>query len=338
MSRTWWVATVFAGVVGVGAATSERAQACLLGACDSIIIANQVTQITQMVAQLQELVEQVQTLEGIVALSDELVTSNDPGMGNIGRLREVFDLKWEMEQNGVGLSTTGATEGAFSQRDPGVTDQPGWLDAMAAAEAPLVSEQIGGWGVTDPNGQAVVRDLEQMADGSRSLQELWGDLEANGPGVLTPAEVQGLSSDAAAQRRLLAAHAAAEALAAARLVYVHAQGEATAGLAALADGVQRNVLRPLRGDDLMRVQRIEQAQAMVNVVQTELLVAEAQRAAYRATEETVAAYEAELARRAARARWAADLRLARQRGDQWMVEVQAGATDVVAAHRYYPGW
>ena len=114
--------------------TARRAQACLFGSCDAIIIANQITQIAHMVTQIGKMVEQLSSLDGVLATTTELVTSNDIGMGNIGRLREVTDAGWLIGRHGIGLSTSTSSggAGAFLQRSPGVTDEAGWLDVLAA--------------------------------------------------------------------------------------------------------------------------------------------------------------------------------------------------------------
>ena len=120
--------------VAIGTWSSRRAEACLFGSCDAIIIANQVTQIAHMVTQISKMVDQLQSLDGVLATTTELVTSNDVGMGNIGRLREVTDAEWLIGRHGIGLSTSTSAGGvgAFLRRIPGVTDEAGWLDVLAA--------------------------------------------------------------------------------------------------------------------------------------------------------------------------------------------------------------
>ena len=129
-----WLIAGLLVALAAGTWTSRRAQACLLGSCDAIIIANQITQIAHMVTQIGRMVEQLQSLDGVLDVTTELVTSNDVGMGNIGRLRVVTDAGWQIGRHGIGLSTSRSAGGvgALLQRIPGVTDEAGWLDALAA--------------------------------------------------------------------------------------------------------------------------------------------------------------------------------------------------------------
>ena len=135
MTKRWrWLVAAIAVTAAAGTWTAQRAQACLFGSCDSIIIANQITQIAHMVTQIGHMVEQLSSLDGVLDTTTELVTSNDVGMGNIGRLREVTDAEWLIGRHGIGLSTSTSAggAGAFLQRIPGVTDEAGWLDVLAA--------------------------------------------------------------------------------------------------------------------------------------------------------------------------------------------------------------
>ena len=72
----------------------------------------------------------------VLATTTQLVTSNDPSMGNLGRVRDMLDRQWLMAKDGTGLSTDATGEGAFLQRIPGVTDIGNWLDVLAPS---------GGW-------------------------------------------------------------------------------------------------------------------------------------------------------------------------------------------------
>ena len=136
MTKSKWRWLIAGLVVAVAAGTwsTRRAQACLFGTCDSIIIGNQITQIARMVTQIGKRVEQLSSLEGGLDTTTELVTSNDVGMGNIGRRREVTDAEWLIGRHGIGLSTSTSLGGvgAFLQRIPGVTDEAGWLGVLAA--------------------------------------------------------------------------------------------------------------------------------------------------------------------------------------------------------------
>ena len=80
-----------------------------------------------MVTQIGRMVEQLQSLDGVLDVTTELVSSNDIGMGNIGRLREVTDAGWLIGRHGIGLSTSSSASGvgAFRQRIPGVADEAG---------------------------------------------------------------------------------------------------------------------------------------------------------------------------------------------------------------------
>ena len=133
-SKWRWLIAAIVVAAAAGTWTSRRAQACLFGSCDAIIIANQITQIAPMVTQIGRMVEQLQSLDGVLDVTTELVTSNDVRMGNIGRLREVTDAGWLIGRHGIGLWTSTSTGGvgAFLQRIPGVTDEAGWRDVLAA--------------------------------------------------------------------------------------------------------------------------------------------------------------------------------------------------------------
>lgn len=116
-----------------GAWLARCGQACLFGACPSIIIANQITQIAHVVTQVGKMVDQLYLFVSVLNATTELATSNDVGMDNIGRLWEVTDGGWLFGHHGCGLSTSMSTGGAGAfQRIPGVTDESGWLDVLAA--------------------------------------------------------------------------------------------------------------------------------------------------------------------------------------------------------------
>ena len=183
MTRRWrWLVVAVLVAAAAMAWSTQRARACggigpFAINCDGIIIANQVTQIAQMVTQLGHMVTSLDSLSGILSTADQslgmteqLVESDDPEMGNIGRMRDAMDELRAMELSGIGLSSSGGVVGAFSQRIPGVTDEAGWLGELAAAEAGLVSGAFGSWAV--PNGRAreVVQSLRLMATGSQSFQ------------------------------------------------------------------------------------------------------------------------------------------------------------------------
>ena len=328
--------------------SERKAAACFLGTCDALIVANQVTQIGQMVTQLSHMVTSLGSLSDILSTADqalgmttELVESDSPTMGNIGRMRETVDTLRELELQGVGLSTAGSVVGAFNQRIPGTTDVAGWLDVLANAETAMVSGAFGSWAVPNARAREVLQSLQLMAAGTRSYQELWVDMEGDAPAVLTETDIRSVTADPAAQDRLVAWHEEREAEAATALVHAHAQAEAATAMAAVSEEVSR-ILEETRGDDLMRLQRLEQAGLTVDVIATELRVAQAQLAAYAAAREAWERYEAEAARREARARWLAATERGRQMQEDFEAEMAAlTGNELAAIHRRFPstaGW
>lgn len=344
--KRWVVAACLVGLAAAGA-TTRRASACggigfFAINCDGIIIANQITQIGHMVTQISRMVEQLGSLSGILdgvdqtlGMTQQLVQSDSPTMGNLGRLRDAVDRLREMELQGVGLSSAGGVVGAFSQRIPGVTDQAGWLEELAAAEAGLVSGAFGSWAVPDQTSRDVLESLRLMATGTQSFQGIWTDMEADAPAVLAEADVRALTDDVAVQDRLVERHERTEEAASARLVHTHAEAEAASAVAALVDEASA-VLTDLRADDLMTLQRLEQAQLTAAVTEAELRLAEAQLAAYQAARGAQERYEAEAARRAERARWQADVVAAAAAWDQRTAADEAGSDDRRTGHRYFP--
>ena len=343
----WLIAALVVAVVA-GKGTARRAQACLFGSCDAIIIANQVTQIAHMVTQIGKLVDQLQSLDGVLAATSELVTSNDVGMGNIGRLREVTDAEWRIGRHGIGLSTSTSAGGvgAFSQRLPGLSDEAGWLQVLAAPETALLATRpatevlaarpgaFGTWTVP-AEAAAALAALEAMGSGARSYRRVWDELEAASPPALTEADLRAVAADPDAQARLIDAHRRARAVRAADLVHAHAEAEAASALA-LQVGEASAALADLRNDDLMRTQRVAQAQLAAAVTGAELALAEAQLAAYETARAARQRYEAERARREALARWQADAVTARA-GQGAFLAVLAGAAGALAdSHRFVP--
>ncbi len=349
MTKRWrWLVAALVVAVAAGTWTSRRAQACLFGSCDAIIIANQITQIAHMVTQIRRMVDQLSSLDGVLDTTTELITSNDIGMGNIGRLREVTDAGWLIGRHGIGLatSTSAGGVGAFSQRIPGLTDEAGWLRVLAAPETALLATRpatevlaalpgaFDTWTVP-AEAVGVLAALEAMGSGARSYRDVWDDLEALAPPVLTEAEVRAVTNDPAAQARLVAAHERAQAVAAADLVHAHAEAEA-ASLLARQVGEASAALADLRGDDLMRTQRVDQAQLAAAVTGTELALAQAQLAAYETARAARERYEAERARREALARWQADAVRARAEQDAFAAELTAVAGALIDSHRFVP--
>ncbi len=349
MTKRWrWLVVGLVVAAAAGTWSGHRAEACLFGSCDAIIIANQVTQIAHMVTQISKMVEQLSSLDGVLATTTELVTSNDVGMGNIGRLREVTDAGWWLGRHGIGLSssTSAGGVGAFSQRIPGLTDEAGWLQVLAAPETTLLSTRpatevraalpgaFDTWTVP-AEATDVLAALESMGGGGRSYRNVWDDIEALAPAVLTEAQWRAVSDNPVVQTRLVDAHGRAEAVSAADLVHAHAEAEAASFLARQV-GEASAALADLRGDDLMRTQRVGQAQLAAAVTGTEIALAHAQLAAYEAAREARERYEAERARREALARWQADAVRARAEQDAFAAELAAVAGPLADSHRRVP--
>ncbi len=246
-NRWRWLVAALVVAAAVGTWSSRRAEACLFGSCDTIIIANQITQIAHMVTQIGRMVEQLQSLDGVLDVTTELVTSNDIGMGNIGRLRELTDAGWSIGRHGIGLatSTSAGGIGAFSQRIPGLTDEAGWLRVLAAPETTLLATRpatevlaampgaFDSW-TAPPEAADVLAALEAMGSGGRSYRGVWDDLEALAPAVLTEAQLRAAVDNPAVQTRLVEAHERAQAVSSADLVHAHARGRG--GVAAGAAG------------------------------------------------------------------------------------------------------
>ena len=321
--------------------------------CDGIIIANQMVQIGHMVSQIGQMVSQLQSLDGVLDMTTELVSSDDLTMGNLGRVRDVMDRQWRLALEGVGLTTDATGEGAFIQRIPGTTDVSGWLAALAPAETALlgtrpataVGAEVAGafaaWALPDEGANlAVLAALRAMGDGTESYRDVWEDMVV--APLLTTAQIEALTTDQDTQARLLAAHAAQEARASAALVHAHAEADAASFLVQQV-GASAAALADLRQDDLMRTQRVPQAQLAALTASTELAVAQGQLLAYEASRRARETYEAERARRAARAAWHASVAEGRAglhaREAAWEAEGSARETSA----RYYPssrdwGW
>ena len=347
--KRWrWCLAALVVVVATGTWTTERAEACLFGSCDALIIANQVTQIGHMVTQIRQLVDQLQSLDGVLDTTTELVSSNDVGMGNIGRLREVTDAAWQLDLEGIGLSarTSLSGVGAFSQRIPGLTDEAGWLQVLAAPATTLLASRpatellatlpgaFDAWSVP-AEATDVLAALEAMGSGARSYRTVWDDLEALAQPVLTDADLRAVTTDPAAQARVIDAYRRAQAVSAADLVHAHAEAEAASVLARQV-GEASAALADLRNDDLMRTQRVDQAQLAAAMTRAELAVAQAQLAAYDTARAARERYEAERARRDAAARWQADAVRARAEHAAFVTEVTAVAGALIDSHRFVP--
>ncbi len=360
----WLIAVVVVAAVA-GTWTARRAQACLFGSCDAIIIANQITQIAHMVTQIGRMVDQLSSLDGVLATTTELVTSNDIGMGNIGRVREVTDAEWLIGRHGIGLSTSTSSGGvgAFLQRIPGITDEAGWLDVLAApglGDSSSATVLLAGRPATETSaaepsafrswpapagpawsgpGSNAAREaldiLGDVAEGTATWRTVWDDLEAALPPSVTASDLRGLRLARQVVDRIVRQWERAEVRAAAELTHTHAVAEAASTLAVQV-GESAAHLAELRGDDLMRTQRVDQATLANGVTQTELLAAQAQLAAYDAAREARERYEAERARREAAARWQADALRAEVEQDDFLARLSTTAAGVVDSHRFVP--
>ena len=109
-----------------------------------------------------------------------------------------------------------------------------------------------------------------------------------------------------------------------------------ASLLARQVGEASAALADLRNDDLMRTQRVDQAQLAAAVTGTELALAQAQLAAYETARAARERYEAERARREALARWQADAVRARAEQAAFAAELTAVAGALIDSHRFVP--
>ncbi|MYF39026.1 MAG: hypothetical protein F4219_09760 [Gammaproteobacteria bacterium] len=338
MSKKWrWLmaAAAVAAVVMIG--PRQRVEACLLGTCDSIIIANQVTQIAQMVTQLAHMVTQIDTLDDVLTDTNELLTSNTYPMGHIGRLREIREQDFFRRylKNGLAQSTAlGAPEGLYSARIIGLSDEPGWLNVLAAprlGDPTSSTVLLGGRPATEtnvaepsafrtwpvPSGGAwsnaarnaareAIDVLGDVAEGTATWRTVWDDIEAALPNTVRAADLRGLRLARAVTNRMVETWRRRERQAAAELQHAHAIAEAASSLQAQV-GETAAHLGELRDDDLMGEERIDQAALTNGVTQTELLLAQAQLLAQEQAAAARARYEAERARREREARWLADI-------------------------------
>ena len=327
MTNFWrWavVGAVAVAVLAAGPWATRRVEACggigLFSInCDGIIIANQMVQIGHMVSQIGQMVNQLRSLDGVLTMTTELVNSDDPSMGNLGRVRDMLDKQWAMAKDGTGLATDATGVGAFLQRIPGVTDAGAWLDAVAPAATALLGTRpatatgaaragaFATWALPNEGANlAVLGALEGMGDGTRSYRGVWEDMVSGGviEPLLTAVHFGGMTDDPDLRDQLVAQEAERDALGSAALVHAHAEADAASFLAQQV-GQSAAVLADLRLDDLSREQQIPQATLAALTASTEL--AHGQLAAYEAAKRARDAYEEERARRAARAAWAASV-------------------------------
>ena len=146
MTNRWRLSIVgLVAAVAIGTWSSRRAEACLFGSCDAIIIANQVTQTAHMVTQLSKMVDQLQSLDGVLATTTELVTSNDTGMGNIGRLRKVTDAEWLIAAMMIGERLGVGHEPRQRHDVRRLVDQGSRSDSEEICAAAVDAQRISDW-------------------------------------------------------------------------------------------------------------------------------------------------------------------------------------------------
>lgn len=368
-TKKWrWMITGLAVAAAVGTWSNRRAEACLLGSCDAIIIANQVTQIGHMVAQIREMGRQLGSINGVLNTTTELITSDDVGMGNIGRVREAMDERLNMERLGEGLSAVGGAAGAWNQRIPGVTDAGQWLDVLAAprlGDAGSNTVLLAGMPATEttaaepsafrswsypggarwarPAGRAAreaIDVLGDVAEGTATWRTVWDDIEAALPPSITAADLRGLRLSRELTNRIIDVWRRTERLAGASLQHTHAVAESTSTLGAQV-GETAAHQGALRDDNLENPLRVEQAVLSALMSQTELRMAQAQVQAQERAQAVRERYEAERLRRERVAAWMAEMAQAQQTQTALATELAAAGTEFMAGHRYSPstaGW
>ena len=299
-------------------------------ACAPVTATSNATQVAHMVTQIGHMVDQLAKMRSV----DEILTTHKPGVGNMGRVREVNDALWWLMRDGNGLATDVHREGSFNQRVPGVTDQAGWLDVLAA---PRLGDPagntvlLGGRAATETSaaepsafrtwrvprdpawsnpGRNAAREaidvLGDVAEGTATWRTVWDDIEAGLPNAVTVGDLRALRLGADLTARAVDGWRRRERRAGADLQHAHAAAEAASTLD-VQIGETAAHLAELRDDDLMRVQRVDQAVLANGVTQTELLLAQAQVMAQEQAMAARARYEAERRRREELARWHAGM-------------------------------
>ena len=329
MAKSWRylvIGAVAAAVLTVAPWATKRVQACggigLFSInCDGIIIANQLVQIGHMVSQITSMANQLRSMDGVLSMTTELINSDDAGMGNLGRVRDMMDKQWAMAKDGTGLATDGGGIGAYLQRIPGVTDVGAWLGEIAPASTALLGERpatstgtalagaFAAWALPDEGANLdVLASLADMGDGTRSYRGVWEDMVADGnvAPLLTAAQFNSMTTDPNLADFLMAEEAERDALGSVALVHAHTEAEAASFLVQQV-GQSSAALADLRVDDLSREQRIPQATLAALTANAEIALAQGQLRAYEAARRAREAYEEERERRAARAAWAASV-------------------------------
>ena len=365
MAKSWRylvIGAVAVAVLTVAPWATKRVQACggigLFSInCDGIIIANQIVQIGHLVSQITSMANQLRSMDGVLSMTTELINSDDPAMGNLGRVRDMMDKQWAMAKDGTGLATDSGGVGAFLQRIPGLTDIGAWLGEIAPVSTALLGERpatstgtalagaFSAWALPDEGANLdVLASLEDMGDGTRSYRGVWEDMVTAGEvaPLLTATEFNSMTTDLDLVDWLMAEEAERDALGSAALVHAHAEADAASFLVQQV-GLSSAALADLRLDDLSREQRIPQATLAALTANAEIALAQGQLRAYEAAKRAREAYEEERERRAARAAWAASV-IAGQTGladfeTAWDDE----RTDRQGSARYFPssqdwGW
>ena len=191
---------------------------------------------------------------------------------------------------------------------------------------------------SDPGRNAAREALDilgDVAEGTATWRTVWDDLEGALPPSVTAADLQALRMAREVVDEVVRQWERSELRAAAELTHTHAVAEAASTLAVQV-GESAAHLAALRDDDLMRTQRVDQAALANGVTQTELLVAQAQLAAYEAARESRERYEAERARREALARWQVDAVRAETEHNAFVSELTAVAGALADSHRRVP--
>ena len=356
-------------VAAVGWGTTQPAKACGFviamtfgtggGAdlCGPLTAVSNAAQVSHMVTQIGQMVEQLTMMQSI----DDILTTDLPGVGNMGRLREAMDERWDLDREGIGLSTDGGLEGVFNQRIPGTTDTGQWLDTLAAprlGDAASDTVLLGGRPATETTpeersafrswfpgpgastpGAAASREaldvLGDVAEGTATWRTVWNDIEAGLAPSIREQDLRALGLGLELTNRIVDVWRRAERLAGADLQHAHAIAEATSTLDAQV-GETAAHLAALRDDDLSRTQRVEQSLLANSVSQTELLMAQAQVVAYEQARAARERYEAERERRERLAEWQAGMAAGAAAWDARIAEIQNERAARVAAHLAWP--
>ena len=363
MTKRWrWLlaAVVLAAVLGTWSARRVDACAFVLvfgsgtDVCGPIQVVQQATEIARLVEQLTQLTS-----------INEILSTDMSGVGNMGRLRELRDQDFWRRYlgNGLARSTSLGGPGLYSQRLPGLSDEAGWLDILAAprlGDPASATVLLGGRPATEttaaepsrfrswavPSGAAwsnpgitaarqEIDILGDVAEGTVTWRTGWDDIEAALPAAVSEADLRALNLGTDATDRLVENWRRSEEQAAAELQHAHAIAEATSTLQAQV-GETAAHLGELRDDDLMREERLNQAVLANGVTQTELLQALAQLVAQQQAAATKERYEAEQQRREELVEWQAEMAAGKAAWQTRQADILAQRAARIAAHRRVP--